>query len=482
MFDSFAFWLIVAWLAWCAIAALARWSEVRSKWPFHILAIILLLIPASVFAGGVWITPDEINQLPASGSAWNTVHSAATSSWGSPKLSDQNNKHGLKVLAGAYVAVRTNNSALAQQVRDAVMTAKRTFDDSSEWNTSNGVLAFGRLAPAYIFAADLVGLPPGDDAEFRAWLRVMQTQKIGTHGRWNTLRGCHEDDAANWAAFAGAARVAIAAYLNDQAELDRCADILRALLGNRSAYPGGGYFNPSSGLHWSCGTEDSWTGINGPCSKVIDGTPRNLDGCPVIDTGDGPLRWPPPETSYPWECFQGWYVQAEILHRREYYPYEWSNQALRRGLDFMQRGGWNITNPAKSVPWIANARYGTKFSTTTNNTDGRAVTWTEWTHATASVPPPPCVPEYGPWSEWSQCTDGIETRFRTDLNGCEPPITESRACTLPPPVDTTTPPPPADTSGTGDGEGFPWMLAAAAIASLIAALSAILVWMNKRKG
>jgi hypothetical protein len=339
---------------------------------------------------GIWITSEEIAQLPIEGTAWQSVLTAAESSWGTPKLNDQNNKHGLKVLAGAYVAVRMGSAPMVAKVRDGIMAAKRTMDQPEDWSTSNGVLALGRTLPAYVFAADLVGLEGIDDTEFRSWLHVMQTQKIGTHGRWNTLPGCHEDDAANWAAFAGAARVSIAAYLGDQAELDRCALVLESLFGKRTAFPvAGEYFNPSSGLHWSVGDADTWTGINGPGTKTISGVERDVDGCAVIDTGDGALGWPPPSMSYPWECMQGWYVQAEVLHRLGLGSYDWSNQALRRALAFMERAGWSITNPAKHVPWIANARYGSSFPTTSPNTDGRAVTWTDWTHAVGSVIPPP---------------------------------------------------------------------------------------------
>jgi hypothetical protein len=491
------------------------------KW---ISMLVLFLVTAtSAFADGLWITKDEILQLPKTGAAWTAVYDAATSSWGTPNLADQNNKHGLKVLAGAYVAIRNNDAAMLQKTREGIMAAKRTFDASSDWNTSNGVLAFGRLWPAYAAAEDLVRLAAADDAELVAWLRVMQTQTIGTHGRWYSLKVCHEDDAANWAAFAGAARIAIAVRLGDQAEIDRCALILRALLGERSVFPGGGYFVPSSGIDWSCGNSSTWVGVNGPCSKTVSGATRDLDGCPVIDTGDGALSWPPPSTSYPWECWQGWYVQAEILYRRGYPAYQWSNQALRRGLAFMQRAGWSITNPARHVPWIANARYGTSFPVTSPNTDGRAMTWTDWTHAGGTVvPPPTCIPNWS-CTAWSECSNGKQTRTCTDLNNCgttsgkpieirdcqvEPPCvpnyvcgswspcnpsdsTRSRSCldqnncdgTGQPMIETEDCIPdtvvaPPDTTGTST---FPWAATAAWIVVTIALLTTILAWLYANK-
>jgi hypothetical protein len=62
-------------------------------------------------------------------------------------------------------------------------------------------------------------------------------------------------------------------------------------------------------------------------------------------------------------------------------------------------------------------------------------TWT----ADAPTPPQPCIYTLGPWSEWSTCTNGQQTRTRTvqpqqqPCTGTPPATTESRACTVPPP-------------------------------------------------
>ena len=82
---------------------------------------------------------------------------------------------------------------------------------------------------------------------------------------------------------------------------------------------------------------------------------------------------------YSWEALQGLFVSAELLYRTGRYgnPYDWSNQALKRSMDFMQRSGWAVTSPAKYVPWMANYRYNTTYPTAVATT-GRIMSWGDW--------------------------------------------------------------------------------------------------------
>jgi hypothetical protein len=107
----------------------------------------------------------------------------------------------------------------------------------------------------------------------------------------------------------------------------------------------------------------------------------NLDGVLVEDAsrggtcctivGDGIM--------YSWEVLQGAFVSAELLYRTGDYgnPYTWSNNALKRAMDFMQRNGWGVTNPASYVPWMANARYNTSYPTSAS-LPGRIMGWGDW--------------------------------------------------------------------------------------------------------
>jgi hypothetical protein len=314
------------------------------------------------------------------------MRSAAYGSWGTADLKNQDNKHAIYTLAGALVYARTGDPAMRAKVRDGILAAKRSMDASSEWQTDNGVLAAGRQIGAYVISADIIGLRSFDanaDNEFRGWLATIRTTNIGTHGRWKSITFTCENAAANWGTFACASRIAASIYLGDTADVNRSAAIIRAFLGERSAYPANapgrnGYFQHTGGYDpsWAC-NDASWTGINPGCVK----SGVNLDGVLVEDAsrGGGCCTLQGSGVGYSWEALQGLFVSAELLYRTGAYgnPYQWSNQALKRSLDFMQRSGWGISNVAKYVPWIANARYGTSYPVA-NSITGRILSWGDW--------------------------------------------------------------------------------------------------------
>jgi hypothetical protein len=343
-------------------------------------------IPTPVLRGGMWISQSEVMQLPTSGSAWENVRDTAYGSWGRPNLLNQDSNHAINTLAGALASVRLEDESLRATVRDAIMAAKRTADESNEWQTDNGVLAAGRQIGAYVIAADLIDLENYDpvfDREFREWLGYIRTSEIGTHGRWKSITYTCENVAANWGTFACASRIAASIYLDDTTDVDRAASILQAFFGDRSAYPANapgedGYFQHTGGFEssWSC-DDAIWTGINPGC--VESGV--NIDGVLVEDAsrGGGCCILQEDGNMYSWEALQGLFVSAELLYRTGRYenPYDWSDQALKRSLDFMQRSGWEVTSPSKYVPWMANARYGTSYPTS-SGTEGRIMSWGDW--------------------------------------------------------------------------------------------------------
>ena len=348
---------------------------------------------------GILISPNEIRSIPISGeagceqgtscsNAWNKMRTAAYGSWGTADLKNQDNKFGINVLAGAFVYVRTGDGALRAKVRDGIITAKRTMDDSSEWQTENGALSLGRQLGAFVISADLIDLKNYDaaaDTEFRNFLRTIRSTNVGTHGRWKSIAYTCENSANNWGTFACPSRLAASIYLADTADVQRVANILRAWMGERSYYPAdapgqNGYFQPTAGWDrtatWACNAA-TWTAINPACTK----SGVNLDGVIVEDAsrggvccniiGDGYM--------YSWEVLQGAFVSAELLYRTGAYgnPYAWSNNALKRAMDFLQRNGWGITNPASYVPWMANTRYNTNYPTTASQ-PGRIMGWGDW--------------------------------------------------------------------------------------------------------
>lgn len=327
---------------------------------------------------GLWISREELAQLPMSGQAWDFVKSTADGSWGTADIADQNNKHAVKTLAGALVYARTGQDSYRQRVRSAIMAAIGTEEGGR-------TLALGRSVAAYVIAADLIDLKnyPSDDRTFRAWLAEVRTKRMAEH-RWVTLTQTHENAANNWAAFAGASRIAASLYLGDTADVDRSSKILQAWMGDRSKYPPDapgqdGYFQKSSSYDpsWVC-NDAAWVAVNPPCTK----SGINLNGALVEDINrGGGLSMPPDHDgmSYSWEALQGYFVQAELLHRAGYDSYSWSDQALKRAMAFMEYAGWDITNPGKHVPWVANSRYGTSHPTEAAGY-GRIMGYTDWTH------------------------------------------------------------------------------------------------------
>jgi hypothetical protein len=337
-------------------------------------------------SGGMWITSSELMNLPTSGASWDKIRNAAYGSWGTANLQNQDNKHAIYTLAGALVYARTGDTALQSKVRDAILAAKRSLDESAEWQSVNGVLAAGRQIGAYVISADLINLKSYDaaaDNEFRSWLGLIRTTNIGTHGRWTNIRFTCENATANWSAFACASRIAASIYLGDTADVQRSSLIIRALLGERSAYPNdapgrNSYFQHTAAYQssWAC-DDPNWTGVNTPCVK----SGVNLDGVLVEDAsrGGGCCVLQGDGIMYSWESLQGLFVSTELLYRTGSYgnPYNWSNQALRRAVDFMARSGWGISTAAMYVPWMTNKRYGT-FYPAGSSISGRIMGWGDW--------------------------------------------------------------------------------------------------------
>lgn len=337
-------------------------------------------------SGGMWIPSSQLMSLPMSGTAWTRLWNAAYGSWGTPDLKYQDNTNAIYTLAGALVSARTGDATLRSKVRDSIIAAKRSLDQPSQWQTINGVLAAGRQIGAYVISANLIDLKsydPAADNEFRAWLGPIRTTNIGINGRWKNIRYTCENATGNWSTFACASRIAASIYLGDTADVQRASLIIRALLGERSVYPTdapgqNGYFQHTAAYQasWACNAT-TWTGDNPTC--ITSGV--NISGVLVEDASRGGVCCvlQGKGIMYSWEALQGLFVSTELLYRTGNYgnPYAWSNSALKRSLDLMQSIGWQVTGPATYVPWLADARYGTSYPTTSSGT-GRIMGWGDW--------------------------------------------------------------------------------------------------------
>lgn len=316
---------------------------------------------------GIWISHEEIQRLPMSGPAWDALLNQANVSAGVPNVSDQNQDNNVYVLAKALVYVRTGDERYRTEVRSNCMAAVDT-------ELGGRTLALGRELLAYVIAADLVGLEDREHDIFKAWLRRALTETL--EGR--TLQSTHEDRPNNWGTHAGASRVAAAVYLNDRAEIERCAQVFRGWLGDRGAYVGFDFGD----LSWQVDPSQP-VGVN-PAGATKSG--HSIDGALPDDMRRGcPFQMPPCHTAYAWEAMQGAVVQAEILHRQGYDAWQWQDRALLRAAQFLydldQRySDWWAEGDDEWQVWLINAAYGTSFPSETPARFGKNMGWTDWTH------------------------------------------------------------------------------------------------------
>jgi len=321
---------------------------------------------------GIWVNAHELATLPMSGPAWTALKQRADTVVGPPLISDQTSSNNVVVLAKALVFARTGDQRYRLQVIDQCMQAINT-------ELGGRTLALGRELAAYVIAADLVVLPADKNVLFRAWLRRTLTEPLDGE----SLQGTHERRPNNWGTHAGASRAAVAAYLGDAAELQRTAQVFKGWLGDRTAYAGFHFGE----LSWQCDAVRP-VGINPTdCLKET----HNVDGVlPDDQRRGGIFLWPPFQENYVWEALQGAIVEAEILTRFGFDPFNWSNKALLRAVTWLyQQDAFPATRDDSWEPHIINFRYGSRFVATVPTRPGKNMGYSDWTHGPGRVRPVP---------------------------------------------------------------------------------------------
>jgi hypothetical protein len=346
---------------------------------------------------GIWISRAEVRRLPMSGPAWERLKAVADGPLEEANIADQDSNHDVRTLAVALAYARTGEESYRAKAADAISNAIGTEDGGR-------TLALGRNLFSYVIAANLIDLRAYDrdeEATFRAWLAGVRGERFGDSLGPGTLTSTAENSMSNWGGMAGASRVAVAAYLDDEKDLARAAKVMKGWLGDRSAYPGipGPLFEPDhfgrgfraggaeDDLSWQA-NPDRPRGVN-PEGATKDG--HSIDGALPDDMRrGGPFQWPPVYTLYPREALSGFVALAEVLHRQGYDVYAWEDQALLRATRFLfeleqqfpDEDWWEAGVP---VYWIINDRYDTSFPVA-ENTVQRNVGWTDWTHAPGREP------------------------------------------------------------------------------------------------
>jgi hypothetical protein len=311
---------------------------------------------------GVWISAQEIRELPMEGEAWRALRAMADKPLPPADLAGRDNNCDVACLAKALVHVRTGEVAL----RDQVLVA---LQDVVASERAGDVLSLGRNLPGYVIAADLLELPKPLEKRFRSWLELVLNERLAGV----TLREVHERRPNNWGTHAGAARAVVARYLGKTGELERVAQVFRGWLGERTFYDGFEFGD----LEWQADPEHP-VGIN-PRGAVRDG--HSIDGVlPDDQRRGGPFSWPPPKENYVYEALQGALVQAVVLWRAGYDVWEWGDRALLRAAQWLEH---EADFPAQGddtwQPYVIHHFYGVKLHFEVPSRCGKNMGWTDWT-------------------------------------------------------------------------------------------------------
>jgi hypothetical protein len=313
---------------------------------------------------GIWISPAEIMALPDRGPAWDALVAQAKKPI-MPNLSDQDDPSNVRVLARALVATRTGSVQARGEVLRALAQVQGT-------EAGARALAVSRELMAYVIAAELVGLDGAPREKFETWLRTVRERDF--QGR--TLRSTHEDRPNNWGTHAGASRLAVAIYLDDQEEIDRAAWVFRGFTGESSGWRGFKF-----GARW-------WQPDNATRAYAINPVGAEIDSHPVAGVlpddqrRGGRFRWPPPRENYVYEALQGAVAQAVMLERLGIPAWSWGDQALLRAFEWLhEQADFPAEGDDSWIPYVVNRVYGTRFPAPLPSRPGKAIGYADWTHS-----------------------------------------------------------------------------------------------------
>ncbi len=348
-------------------------------------------LPPIQVGKGIWISKEEIMSLPTTGTAWTTLVREANSNWGSANLGDNNSSHDVKTLAGALVAVRTNDEALRQKTIEGLQSAMKS--------PLSRALELSRGLQTYIIAADIIGYRT---PEFEQWIRSMLNANVSPHTGGSKL--CNQSGVElscsgiggvlctayrspnNWGGHARASAIAGALYLNDQQLTQKLVNAHKAFIG----------IDVSNNLYcqdtnWHANSANRY-GVNKKGSS-INGT--NVSGVLPEDWRRGAeYKWPPAPSGYMWEGMQGYVVSAVMLHRAGLVSFNAGDNAVVRSMDMLYAKGEaasnspQFSNPAGSddtwIPWVINYYAGTNYPTSAASS-GKNMGYTDWTHQNTNV-------------------------------------------------------------------------------------------------
>jgi hypothetical protein len=318
---------------------------------------------------GVWLNQAELQRLPTSGAAWNSVVSSADAGNGAD-ISNQDSDHDQATLAAAIYAARTG------QQRDRAVAALQSAigtEQGGRW------LAVGRNLTGYIIAADLLGIRSGPIYDWLASFRTMRLAHNNS-GEPITFRDSAWNSGSNASAQEGAAYAALAVYLGDNEMIGWSWNAFRRYAGDRTS------------PHHINSNSDAWQQVPGdPVGIQNAGATKggcSIDGAISNDMSRGGENLcSPGHTQYPWVGLDGAVPAAMILSRAGYPAWDVANKALRRAGVYL----WGLSQSTGNSEWFNGSRsaavkhllnrvYGLGYPVSYPVGPGRTFGFTDYTH------------------------------------------------------------------------------------------------------
>ena len=223
--------------------------------------------------------------------------------------------------------------------------------------TENGgrTLALARNLPGYVIAANLVNLqaadPTFDTNTFKPWLRSLLTETLDGQ----TLTSTHERRPNNWGTHAGAARVAVALYLGDQAVLSSRRRRVPGLARRPHRLCRLRIRRPELAVRLGQARRHRPAAASRAASPSAARCPTT---CAAVDLQLAARARPATRG----RRLQGAMLQAELLYRAGIRHVELGEQALLRAADSLRGRGWAAEGDDEWQPLLLDARYGTSYT------------------------------------------------------------------------------------------------------------------------
>ncbi len=313
--------------------------------------------PPPAAGGYILVSAQQLLSRSTSGAAWQGVLDWANRT-PDVDLSNLDSSGDVITLAKGLVYARTGDGSYRTGVIAALGKAQQSGVSRA--------LELARGVGAYVMAADLVGY---HDPGFMAWAKAQRTRPVS--GGPATMDACAAQRPNNWGNWCRSSRLIIDLYVGDTNDVATSVKLFAGWLGDRSQYAGYSYGDTT----WQADPSKP-VGIN-PVGATKSG--HSIDGVlPDDQRRAGSFSWPPPCENYVSEALQGATLEATVLTRAGYPAWQWSDQALRRAVDFKYANGCPFIGDDSDVPFVTDAAYGQHNAGSAPSQPGKGGGYGDW--------------------------------------------------------------------------------------------------------